>query len=223
MQDPQTTAYFYLVTVNPVFWTVLRPGPCSSFGGGPPKTDCWRGAAAVGHSRAAQQHPEATQLVVGSCWPAATNPSQCVAHSWQQPSPGESTHSHQCCQLHLISPSLSFHVLSPCAYNTLLFVYTHCAGLGSPLPHSSSTIHHSSASCSLLPRSLPTHKPKYPHAVPILTSSSCFPNLPHCWLAASAPLLILPGSSTLSNGPCSLLSKPLLSSQHSCHSNTFWT
>lgn len=25
MQDPQTTAYFYLVTVNPVSWTVLRP------------------------------------------------------------------------------------------------------------------------------------------------------------------------------------------------------
>lgn len=27
---------------------------------------------------------------------------------------------------------------------------------------------------------------KYPHAVPILTSSSCFPNLPHCWLAAAS-------------------------------------
>lgn len=155
MQDPQTTAYFYLVTVNPVFWTVLRPGPCSSFGGGPPKTDCWRGAAAVGHSRAAQQHPEATQLVVGSCWPAATNPSQCVAHSWQQPSPGESTHSHQCCQLHLISPSLSFHVLSLCIQYPPVCLHSLCRTWVSSPPQQ---LHNPSQQCVLfLTSQVPPH------------------------------------------------------------------
>lgn len=55
--------------------------------------------------------------MVGGCCPAATIPSQSVAHSWQQPCPGENTHSHHCCQLHLVSPSLSFHVLSLCIEN----------------------------------------------------------------------------------------------------------
>lgn len=99
----------FLVTVNPAFWTVLRPCLCSSCRGGPPKTDGWHGAAAVGHSISAQQHPEATQLVVGGCWAAATNPSQCVAHSWQQPCSGENTHTitaASCTSYPLLSPSM---------------------------------------------------------------------------------------------------------------------
>lgn len=53
-------------------------------------------------------------------------------------------------------------------------------------PHTNPSIHHSSTPCSVLPRSLPTHKHKVPpYAVPMLTSSSCFPTLPRCWLTAS--------------------------------------
>lgn len=232
MQDPQTTAYlncfnslvyckFCILNcaqTRPVQllwgWTTkdwLLAWSCSC-GSQQSSSPSPRGHTARGGRLLTSCHKpqpvRGTQLAATQCWGKHTQPSVLSAAP------------------HIPFPLFScahYKLPSPCAYNTLLFVYPHYAGFGSPLPHSSPTIHHSSPSCSLLPRSLPTHKPKYPHAVPILTSSSCFPNLPRCWLAASAPLLILPGSSTLCNGPCSLLSKLPLSSQHSCHSNTFWT
>lgn len=88
-----------------------------------------------------------------------------MAHSRQQPCPGENTHSHPCCQLHLISPSLPFHVLitsCPLPMHTIPSCLSTFIMQDLTLPHSDPTIHHSSPSCSLLPRSLPTHKHKIP-------------------------------------------------------------
>lgn len=93
--------------------------------------------------------------------------------------------------LHLISLSLSFHVLItsfPLPMHTIPFLLSTrtTAGLWSPLPIA---IPQSITAVRLVPYfpgPSPHTNTKHPHAVPILTSSSCFPNLPRCWLTASS-------------------------------------